>query len=192
MAGLLSVSNFLIALIFSLILFILWLRMILRYFRVSSLHPVSQVVYRATNPVMGFIEKHVYPKSSRLPRYDWVCLAFIVIMECIKFLLIGWVVYHATMPFGWLLLFVAADIIVQPCNLLFYALLIRVILSWVNPHWSRHPAADILILITNPLIRVGQRIIPNISGFDFGPFIMMILLKVITLFISASMPLALI
>lgn len=192
MAGLLSVSNFLIALIFSLILFILWLRMILRYFRVSSLHPVSQVIYRFTNPAMSFIEKHVYPKSSRLPRYDWVCFGFIVITECIKFLLLGWVTYHATIPFIWLFLFVAGDIIVQPCNLLFYALLIRVILSWLNPQWSRHPAADVLVLITNPLIRLGQKIIPNISGFDFGPFIIMILLKVITLFISASMPLPLI
>jgi YggT family protein len=192
MAGLLSVSNFLITLIFSLILFVLWIRMIIRYFRVSALHPVSQVIYRFTNPLMGFIEKHIYPKSSRLPRYDRVCLAFIVIIECLKFLVLGWVVYQATIPFGWLLLLVAGDMIVQPCNLLFYALLIRVILSWVNPHWSKHPAADILILVTNPLIRLGQKIIPNISGFDFGPFIIMILLKVITLFISASMPLPLI
>ena len=191
MAGLLSVTNFLISLIFSLILFILWLRMIIRYFRVSSLHPVSQLVNRFTNPLMGFIEKNIYPKASRLPRYDWVCLAFIIIIECIKFLLLGWVVYQATIPLAWLLLMVVGDIIVQPCNLLFYALLIRVILSWVSPHWSKHPAADVLILITNPLIRFGQKIIPNISGFDFGPFIIMIVLKVITLFVSASMPLPL-
>lgn len=192
MAGFISVGNFLVTLIFSLILFVLWIKVIIRYFRVSTLHPVSQVIYRFTNPVMGLIDQHVYPKSSRLPRYDWVCLGFIVIIECIKFLLLGWLLYRATIPFGWLILFVAGDIIVQPCNLLFYALLIRVILSWVNPHWSRHPAADFLIMITNPAIRLGQKIIPNISGFDFGPFIILIVLKVITLFISASMPLPLI
>lgn len=191
MAGLLSVGNFLVTLFFSLILFILWTRMILRYFRVSALHPVSQAISRFTEPAMGFIEKHVYSKSSRRSRYDWVCLGFIVIVEFIKFLLLGWLIYKITLPVALLLLLVVGDLIVQPCNLLFYALLIRVILSWVNPQWSNHPAAGILILVTEPAIRLGRKIIPDISGFDFGPFIIMIILKVITLFISASMPVSL-
>lgn len=191
MAGLLSAGNFLVSIIFSLIIFTLWIRIFLRYFRVSSLHPVSQVINRFTEPTIGFIENHIYPKTSRRKQYDWVCLAFIVIFECIKFLLLGWLMYQTTMPFGWILLFVAGDLIVQPCNLLFYALLIRVILSWVNPQWSHHPAAGILTMITEPAVRFGRKIIPDISGFDFGPFIIMIILKVVTLFISASMPLPL-
>jgi len=191
MTGLLTVSIFLTTLIFSLILFVLWVQIALRYFRISILHPVSRTVYSITSPVLTPIERHVSRYTKRPSRYDWICLSFIALIEFIKFLLLGWLSYQVIIPFAYLLLFVLADLVVQPCNLLFYALLIRVILSWVNPQWSRHPAAGVLILVTDPLIRLGQRIIPNISGFDFGPFIIMIILKVITLFITASMPLAL-
>ena len=85
------------------------------------------------------------------------------------------------------MLYVLADLIIQPCNLLFYAILIRVIMSYVNPKWQ-HPATDFLRIITEPLLILGRKIIPDISGFDFSPIIMMIILKIITLFIGASLP----
>ncbi|MGQ3892226.1 YggT family protein [Legionella sp. CNM-4043-24] len=191
MAGILSVAYFLVTLIFSLVLFVLWLRIALRYFRVSALHPMGHAIYRLTSPLFKTLETRFYA-GKRLPQYDWLTLLVIVVIEFIKFLLLGWLVYGTTLPLLYLILFVAADLIVQPCNLLFYALLIRVILSWVNPEWQRHPAADILKLVTNPLLLLGRKIIPDISGFDFGPIIVLAGLKVITLFISASMPLPLV
>lgn len=192
MAGLMSVSYFLVALIFSLILFVLWGRIILRYYRVSALHPVTHAIARLTNPLFVPLERLIYLENKkRLPRYDWICLAFIACVEAIKFILLGLLAYKIVLPFGYLLLFIVADMVVQPCNLFFYALLLRVIMSWVNPQGSMHPAANLLNLITNPLVRLGQTIIPNISGFDFGPFVIMIILKVITLFISAMLPLPL-
>jgi YggT family protein len=189
--GLLSVGYFLVTLFFSLVLFVLWLKMILRYFRVSSLHPFHQMILRLTNPIFSVVEKKMYA-GKRIPRYDWPCLIVIILVELVKFLLLGWLVYKTTLPVIYLILFVAADLIVQPCNLLFYALLIRIILSWVNPQWQSHPAADILKLITNPLLILGRKIVSNTSGFDFGPFIVLIILKIISLFISASMPLHLV
>lgn len=191
MAGFLSAGYFLVSLIFSLILFVLWIRIALRYFRVSALHPVGQAIFRLTSPLFSAIEKKYYA-NKRLPRYDWLTLVAIILVEFIKFLILGWLVYQTTLPLLYLLLFVVADLVVQPCNLLFYALLIRIVLSWLNPQWQLHPAADILKLITNPLLLLGRKIVPNISGFDFGPIIILAGLKVITLFISASMPLPLV
>ncbi|HFD2358171.1 TPA: YggT family protein, partial [Legionella pneumophila] len=37
-------------------------------------------------------------------------------------------------------------------------------------------------------LRLGRIIVPDISGFDFSPFIIMVILKIITLFLSASLP----
>jgi YggT family protein len=192
MAGLLSVGYFLASLFFSLILFILWIRMILRYFRVSSIHPVGQLIFSLTNPVLMPLERQMYRGQKRLPRYDWICLLAIVVIEFIKFIVLGLITYLIFLPFIYLIILVIADLIVQPCNLLFYALIIRVVLSWVSPQWQQHPLASILILVTDPLIRLGRKVVPDISGFDFSPFIMMVILKVITLFISASVPLPLI
>ncbi|MCX7118532.1 MAG: YggT family protein, partial [Legionellales bacterium] len=80
-----------------------------------------------------------------------------------------------------------ADLIIQPCDLLFYALLIRVIMSWVNPHWQ-HPLTTILHAVTEPMLQQIRRYLPILAGLDFSPFIMMILLKIVTLFVGASLP----
>lgn len=192
MAGLLSVGYFLATLFFSLVLFVLWIRLFIRYYRVSAIHPVGHLIYNLTDPMLKPFERQIYRGRTHLPRYDWVCLAAIIVIEFIKFTLLGLIAYQIFIPFIYQIVLVLADLIVQPCNLLFYALIIRVVLSWVNPQWQQHPAASILILITDPLLQFGRKVVPDISGFDFSPFIMMIILKVISLFISATVPLHLI
>lgn len=187
MSGLIAVSYFLVDLFFNMVLFVLWLRIALRFFRVSAIHPVGRLIYGLTNPVIHPIERLIYPKNATIKQYDWVCLGLIFVVELLKFFLIGLVFHGILLPISYLILFAVADAIIQVCNLLFYIILIRVIMSWVNPTWQ-HPALDIIKLISNPLLNLGRRIIPDISGFDFSPFIIMIILKVITLFMAASLP----
>ncbi|KTD48585.1 YggT family protein [Legionella rubrilucens] len=188
MTGLVTVGYYLVSLFFSLILLLLWARIFLRYFRISALHPISQGINGLLNPIIGPVERLVYRKQPAPKRYDWITLLFVIAVELIKFFLIGLIVYGAIMPFSYLLLFTAADLIVQPLNLLFFMVLIRALMSWINPQWH-HPAGEVLAVMTNPLLALGRKIIPDISGFDFSPIIIMIMIKVITLFISASMPL---
>ncbi len=191
MSGLVSVGYFLFSLLFSLLTFVLWTRMALRYFRVSTLHPVSQAINRLTNPIITPLAGLFKSKTKRLSRYDWACFTVLVIVELVKFITLGWLLLGILMPWTLVLLYTVADLIVQPCDLLFYAILIRVIMSWVNPHWQ-HPFADVLRLVTAPLLQMARRLIPDIAGFDFSPFLAVLALKVITLFISSSMPLHLI
>jgi YggT family protein len=89
---------------------------------------------------------------------------------------------------GWLIaVCTVVDLIAQPCNILFYALLIRVILSWVSPH-LQHPLSSLLFMITEPMLKWIRGYIPPIAGLDFSTLVIMILLKVITLFVTASLP----
>jgi YggT family protein len=192
MSGLITVGYFLFNLIFSFAAFILLVRLALRYFRVSSLHPISQAINKTTNPIVMpldkvFITNKTPTKKPRLSRYDWACFCVLVLIELLKFAGIDLLFLGAKLPWALIPLYVLADLIVQSCNLLFYALIIRVVMSWVNPMWQ-HPISDILRLITDPLLRLGRRVIPDISGFDFSPYLVLVILKVITLFISAEMP----
>jgi len=191
MTGFITVGYFLFSLFFSLLTFLLWARIGLRFFRVSVLHPVAFSINSLTERVIRPIAQMIPAAKKRLSKYDWPCFILLVIVEFIKFIAIGFLFASGMLPLLLILLYVVADLIIQPCNLLFYAILIRVIMSWVNPLWQ-HPVADILRIITEPLLRFGRKIVPDISGFDFSPFIIMIILKVITLFISASLPLHLI
>lgn len=168
-------------------IFALWLRIALRYLRVSSLTSFSQLVSAITNPLIKpliTVSKYKYKPGQR---YDWLAIAVLFLVELLKIICLSLLVFHAIMPVHFLLLYVIADFIIEPCNLLFYAIIFRVIMSFANPGWQ-HPIADFLRIITEPLLRWGRRIVPDISGFDFSPFIILIILKIITLFISASLP----
>src|SRR4051812_21222958 len=140
--ALLTVGNFLIQILFSLMIFLLWLRIILRYFRISTLHPFGHTVYAITSPVLSPIEQLLYGKAKKPSRYDWVSFGAILLLELIKFILLALISYQRMLPLSYLILFILADLIINPCNLLFYALILRVLLSWVNTTWQRHPAAD--------------------------------------------------
>ncbi len=191
MSGLLAVGYFLFALFFSLLSFVLWARIALRYVRINKLHPVNIGINKLTNPIIMPLAHRFSTNKTHISRYDWPCFCVLVLVELLKFIAIGSLFLGAMLPWSFLPLYTLADLIVQPCNLLFYAIIIRVIMSWVNPSWH-HPAADVLRLVTEPLLRLGRHIIPDISGFDFAPFVILILLKIVTLFISASLPLHLI
>ena len=192
MSGLIAVGYFLFALFFSLLSFVLWTRIALRYFRVSSLHPVSQTINKVTNPIINPLN-HMFGIThiSRLSRYDWACFCVLVAVELLKFLAIGALFLGAMLPWSFVPLYTLADLIVEPLNLLFYAIVIRVIMSFINPRWH-HPIADLLRLVTEPVLRLARQLIPDIAGLDFSPYVTMIILKMIALFISASLPLHLI
>jgi YggT family protein len=187
MSGLLTVGYFLFSLLFGLLSFIFWVRIALRYIRVSALHPMSKGIQALTDPIIQPIAMILFRTKTRKSPYDWPCFCVLVIVELLKFIILGAVFLNGMIPWSLLPLYVLADLIVQPCHLLFYAIIIRIIMSWVNPHWQ-HPAAEILSRITEPLLRLGHRIIPNISGFDFAPYLILVFLKIITLFITASLP----
>lgn len=187
MSGLIAVGYFLTSLFFDAILFALWMRVALRYLRISSLNPFSRLIYTLTNPVIAPLYALLRYKDSAKQRYDWPVLMLIFLIVLLKIVLLCLIVFQMLFPFPFLLLYAVADFIIQPCNLLFFAILIRVVMSYVNPYWN-HPINDFLKALTHPLLMFGRKIIPDISGFDFSPFIIMMILKVITLFIHASLP----
>ncbi len=187
MSGLVSVSYFLVSMVFSLVIFVLWLRIGFRYFRISQLHPIRQMIHRLTDPVFTPLMRVLQIRLTPYQRYDWVCFTVLVGVEWIKFLLLSLLYFGHPSLWTHTAAYTIADLILQPCDLLFYALLIRVVMSWLNPQWH-HPLGTMLYGVTEPLLqRIRQRI-PAFAGFDFSPFILMILLKIITVFVGVSLP----
>ena len=185
MSGFTAVGYFLLSLFFSMLTFVLWARFGLRYFRVSSLHPASQLINSFTAPALKPIEGFFKSSNTRANRYDWACLSALVAVELLKFITLG-LLFLGQTPSGFLLpIYVLADLIIEPCNLLFYAMIIRIILSWVNPG-LRNPLTDLIFFVTEPLLKWARRIMPPIYGLDFSAFLVIIGLKTVTLFVGAS------
>lgn len=63
-------------------------------------------------------------------------------------------------------------------TLLFWAILIRAVLSWVQPD-PRNPIVQFLDRVTGPILYPLQRIIPPLGGIDLSPLVAMLLIELL-------------
>ena len=63
-------------------------------------------------------------------------------------------------------------------DVFFYAILLQVILSWVNPF---SPVAGVLDALTKPILDPIRKIIPTASGIDFSPLVALILIQMVSI-----------
>ncbi|WP_215842986.1 YggT family protein [Acidithiobacillus montserratensis] len=63
-------------------------------------------------------------------------------------------------------------------TLLFWAILIRAILSWVQPD-PRNPIVHFLDRVTGPILYPLQRIIPPLGGMDLSPLVALLLIELL-------------
>lgn len=183
MTGFLVVGLFLISLMFNLVIFSLWLRLAIEFFNISAKNEFANIIYQVTNPVIMPINK-VLAKNKT---FEWVTLLLIVAVTFVKIILISLIFIKFMMPASLLFAYVVSDLIKQPCDLLFYMVLIDVAIHWLRPG-MQNPALIIIRNITYPCYEKVRYIVPKISGFDLAPFVLLIILKIITLFINFSLP----
>lgn len=170
---------FLIETLFNLYILILMLRMILQWVGAHFYNPISQFVVKLTNPV-------VKPLRQILPPIKGIDLAttlILLILEFIKLLLIIWLKAGVLPNVIGLLIMAFGDIIGVILNIFFYAIIISVILSWVNPR-QHNSFTDILYLMTEPLLKPARKIIPPIGGFDISPIPVLIILQLLEMLVA--------
>ncbi|MBE2232224.1 MAG: YggT family protein [Anaerolinea sp.] len=62
-------------------------------------------------------------------------------------------------------------------TILTWAILIRVLLSWI-PNLSRdNPLVQLLMQITDPVLEPARRLIPPMGGMDFSPIVVILVLQ---------------
>ncbi|MDP9212012.1 MAG: YggT family protein [bacterium] len=57
-------------------------------------------------------------------------------------------------------------------------IIIRVLMSWVNPHPSG-PLGRFLMEVTEPILKPFQRILPPMAGIDFSPILALVTLQIL-------------
>lgn len=189
MSGFLTIGYFLFSVLFGLVGFVLWARIALRYFQISAVHPVSHMVCQWSDPLVLPIQSLLPFPKTRASRYDWAAITVLLIVLFLKFTLVGFLLLGQMLPLWLIVVYVVANFITEPCNLLCYAIIIRAIMSWVNPVGHQQHAVDIITRITEPSLKLGRRYIPDTSGFDFAPLVVVVLLKVFTILIDSYLPL---
>ncbi|MDG1821303.1 MAG: YggT family protein [Methylophilaceae bacterium] len=172
-----SATHFLLSTIFSLLTMVFLLRFMMQILKTSFYNPIGQIVIALTDFA-------VKPARRYIPSWKKNDLSTLVLAFTAQFLLHLTLLGLSGFPFA------VADVPVWPSilglsllgvirtvfDIFFYALILHVILSWVNPH---SPIAPVLHSLARPILDPIQRIIPSMGGIDFSPMIAILLLQML-------------
>lgn len=174
---------FVIGIIFGLLIFAVMLRLILQIVRGDFHNPISQFLVRMTNPML-------LPLRRLIPGLFGIDMAAVVLLLALEALqifltnVLQGIEIHGPLVFLGELI---GTTIQSVCQLFFIAILITVVLSWVNPQAGYHPIGQLLHQITEPLLRPARRILPPFNGIDLSPILAIIFLAAIMFLVAAPL-----
>ena len=76
------------------------------------------------------------------------------------------------------------ELAILTIRLFVFAIIIRIVLSWISPAGSYNPAIAVIDAITEPVLRPFRRLVPPIGGLDISPIFAIILLSAAAILIS--------
>lgn len=175
---------FLIDALFGIFIVLLMLRLIMQWARVDFYHPVTQFLLMVTSPPLR-------PLQRVIPRWRHVDVALIVLIVALQ--LLKRVLLHLLMGtklgiLGLLILSVA-DLLTLTIYIFTFAIIIQVVLSWVNPGagYYQNPMIGLLHRMNEPLLAPVRRQIPPIQGVDISPLVVTLALQLALLLIVAPL-----
>jgi YggT family protein len=159
---------FLIQVVFGLYTLVVLLRFLLQVVRADFHNPVSQFVVRLTAPLLKPLRRIV----PAVGRYDTASLVLAWLLKSVELVIIG-VLIGVGSGIPIVLLWALPALVSLTINVFLFAVLVVVILSWVNPQ-GYHPALLILHRLTSPLLAPARRLMPPIGGLDLSPVVVMV------------------
>lgn len=173
-----DIGSFLITAFADFYLIILLLRLVLQWLNADYYNPISQFVVKLTDPIVKPARKII----PNLAGIDCAAIALLLVIAVLANGLLVWLQYQIMPYIIGLTLYAVIYLLNLAVNLLFYAVLGRVILSWLSPR-TYNPAITIIILITEPLLAPIRRKLPPITGIDLSSLLLLLVLQMLNLFV---------
>jgi YggT family protein len=173
---------FIIKTLAQLYLLLLLLRLWLPWLRADFRNPVAQGILRLTSPLILPLRRFV-PSIRRL---DTATVLVTFVIQFLTLLLLLAITDRSVDPVRVALTSVF-ELIILSLNLFFFAILIRVILSWVAPH-NYNPITALLTTLSEPILRPFRRTIPPIGGLDISPVFALILIQALVILLHTMKP----
>jgi YggT family protein len=173
--------NFLLDFAFNALLMLLVLRVWLQIVRADFYNPLSQFIVKVTNPL-------VIPLRRVIPGFGGVDVSTLLLafaVAFLKFVLIS-LLNGGDLNILSALYLGLIYLIKQSGMLLFMLLLVTAIMSWVVQGYN--PTQAILHQLTEPFLKPIKRIVPSFGGLDLSVLIAFLLLNVINILLSGSVP----
>ncbi len=182
--------HYIIEALASLYILVLLLRIWLPWLRADFRNPLAQGILRLTSPLVVPLRR-IIPSFGRLDTAT-LLVAFAIQYAAVFLILLLYVAFEImSMPtIGAIALTSIVKLIMLSVNLFAFAILIRVVLSWVAPG-MHNPATAIVATLSEPVLRPLRRVIPPMGGFDLSPMLAIIGLFALNIVIRGYSPLGL-
>lgn len=162
---------FLIDTLFSLYIAAFMLRFLLQWVRADFYNPLSQFLVKITNPLLRPLRR-IIPGWGGL---DFAAIVIMIALTCSKILALYALKGFYSLPFTAVLVLAVADLLSLLINVFLFSIFIQIILSWVAPY-QHNPASALIHQLNEPLLRPARRLLPPVSGFDFSPMAVILML----------------
>jgi YggT family protein len=154
---------FLIQTLGGLYAFVAMLRFLLQLTKADFYNPISQFVVKVTSPVL-------MPLRRFIPGFRGMDISSLVLAWLVKtvvLFLVGILAGLGLASIGAIIWSIPA-LVELVIDVFIYAIIIRVVLSWVNPG-SANPMAILIDRLTDPIMAPVQQRLPAIGGLDLSP-----------------------
>ena len=162
---------FLIDTLFSLYILAVLLRFLLQWCGADFYNPISQFLVKVTHPPLRILRRFV-PSIGKIDTSALVLVLALQMLADFSILLLKGV----TINIGALTILSITQLISLLINVFVFAVFARAILSWMNPG-AFNAAASILATLTEPLLDICRKVIPDLGGIDLSPLVALLLLQ---------------
>jgi len=156
----------------SVIVALVGLRFLLQLAQANFYNPISQGINRFTAPMTA-----VFSSLPTIGTFNVGILVAAIVIQAVGagvcLLLLGGMPGIAQL-IVWSILSVFGVMI----NLVFYALLGMIILSWLAPSAS-HPGAELLYQLSEPFLAPFRKIVPDLGGLDLSPILLFVVINLL-------------
>ena len=157
-------------------------RFLLQLAKADFYNPISQAVFRATDPVVRIFRSFI--PGYRGTDFSSLILAFIVqfIAISVTILLYGGAIPSVGFIITWSFIGVLNFIIL----FYYYALIASIVMSFVmmfSGNMNPHPILLLVWQITEPIMAPFRKVIPPMGGLDFSPIFIFLIIGLIRNFI---------
>ncbi|MGJ0492329.1 YggT family protein [Methylobacter sp.] len=162
---------FIIDTLFSLYILAVMLRFLLQWSGAEFYNPISQFLVKATHPPLRILRRFI-PPIGKIDTSSLVLVLALQMLADFSILMLKGV----SIGIGALTILSITQLVSLLINIFIFAVFARALLSWLNPG-TFNAASSILYSLTEPLLNVCRRFIPDLGGIDLSPLVALLLLQ---------------
>ena len=162
---------FLIDTLFSLYILAIVLRFLFQWTRADFYNPISQFLVKITHPPLKIIRRFV-PSVGKIDTSSIVLALALQMFADFTIIALKGVMVSITA----LIILSFAQLLSLLINVFIFAVFARAILSWFDPG-NYNSANSLLQSLTEPLLTMCRKVIPDLGGIDLSPLLALVVLQ---------------